>query len=68
MSQVERIYQAAGARLTPEAREAMESSRRVNKQHKYGRHKYSLADFGMTQDDVESRIAPYRARFQVPYE
>ena len=68
MSQVERIYEAAGARLTPEAREAMESSRKVNKQHKYGRHKYSLADFGMTEDDVESRISPYRARFQVPYE
>jgi hypothetical protein len=66
--QVERIYNAAGPPLTPEAREAMESSRQVNKQHKYGRHKYSLADFGMTEDDVESRIAPYRARFNVPHE
>ena len=66
--QVERIYEAAGADLTLEAREAMETSRKANKQHKYGRHKYSLADFGMTKDDVESRIAPYRARFNVPYE
>jgi hypothetical protein len=66
--QVERIYEAAGATLTPEAREEMESSRKVNKQHKYGRHKYSLADFGMTRDDVESRLAPYRTRFNVPYE
>ena len=46
----------------------MEASRKVNKQHKYGRHKYSLADFGMTKDDVESRLAPYRTRFNVPYE
>ena len=68
IAQVERIYEAAGAPLTPAAREAMVSSRKVNKQHKYGRHKYSLADFGMTKDDVESRIAPYRARFNVPYE
>jgi hypothetical protein len=66
--EVERIYAAAGGRLTSEAREAMATSRKVNKQHKYGRHKYSLADFGMTKDDVESRIAPYRARFNVPYE
>jgi uncharacterized phosphosugar-binding protein len=66
--QVARIYEAAGAALTPEARDAMEASRKVNKQHKYGQHKYSLADFGMTEDDVESRIAPYRARFNVPYE
>lgn len=68
ISEVERIYAAAGALLTPEARDAMEASRKVNKQHKYGRHKYSLADFGMTEDDVESRIAPYRTRFNVPYE
>jgi len=68
IAQVERIYEAAGAPVTPAAREAMVSSRKVNKQHKYGRHKYSLADFGMTKDDVESRIAPYRARFNVPYE
>jgi hypothetical protein len=66
--QVEHVYEAAGAKLTPAARSAMEASRKVNKQHKYGRHKYSLADFGMTKDDVESRIAPYRARFSVPYE
>jgi len=66
--QVERIYEVAGAELTPEARAAMETSRKANKQHKYGRHKYSLADFGMTKDDVESRIAPYRTRFNVPYE
>ena len=66
--EVERIYEAAGTPLTPEAREAMESARKVNKQHKYGRHKYSLADFGMTKDDVESRIAPYRTRFKVPHE
>ena len=66
--QVARIYDAAGLHLTAEATEAMEASRKVNKQHKYGRHKYSLADFGMTKDDVESRIAPYRARFSVPYE
>jgi hypothetical protein len=66
--EVTRIYEAAGLTLTPEAQNAMEASRKVNKQHKYGRHKYSLADFGMTKDDVESRLAPYRTRFTVPYE
>lgn len=66
--EVARIYEAAGLDLTAEARDAMEASRKVNKQHKYGRHKYSLADFGMTDEDVESRLAPYRARFNVPYE
>ncbi|MGB8331642.1 MAG: sulfotransferase, partial [Polyangiales bacterium] len=58
--QVRRIYDAAGIELRPQALEAMEASRRVNKQHKYGQHKYSLADFGMTREDVECRIAAYR--------
>jgi hypothetical protein len=68
IAEVARIYEAAGLDLTAEARKAMEASRKVNKQHKYGRHKYSLADFGMTDEDIESRLAPYRARFNVPYE
>jgi len=66
--QVHRIYEFAGIELSPDALEAMESSRKVNKQHKYGRHSYALADFGMTRDDVESRMAAYRTRFNVPYE
>lgn len=66
--QVERIYEAANKELSNEAREAMEASRRVNKQHKYGKHTYALADFGMTEDDVEPRIAEYRQHFGVPYE
>ncbi len=68
MAEVERVYDAAGMELTVEAKSAMEASRKVNKQHKYGKHKYSLSDFGLTKDDVESRIAAYRARFNVPFE
>ncbi len=68
LPQVSRIYEAAGLELTAPTIRLMQASQKVNKQHKYGRHKYSLADFGMTDSDVESRIAPYRARFNVPYE
>jgi hypothetical protein len=63
-----RIYEAAGLELTTPTVRLMQASQKVNKQHKYGRHKYSLADFGMTKEDVEPRIATYRARFDVPYE
>ncbi len=68
IGEVERIYARAGMDLTSEAHAAMDASRKVNKQHKYGRHKYALEDFGMSRDDVESRVARYRARFEVPYE
>ncbi|MDH3201006.1 MAG: sulfotransferase [Myxococcales bacterium] len=66
--EVARIYSSAGMELTPEARIAMEGSRKANKQHKYGRHKYALEDFGMAREDIESAMASYRARFEVPYE
>ena len=66
--EVERIYQAAGLELEPEALDAMQAARKVNKQHKYGRHKYAIEDFGMTREDIESRLSAYRARFDVPYE
>ncbi len=68
LSEVARIYEAGGLELTAPTVRLMQASQKVNKQHKYGRHKYSLADFGMTKEDVESRIATYRARFDVPYE
>ncbi len=68
VSEVARIYAAAGLELTAEARGVMEASRKENKQHKYGRHRYSLADFGVTKDDIECRLGAYRARFNVPYE
>ena len=68
LPEVARIYEAAGLELTAPTVRLMEASQKVNKQHRYGRHKYSLADFGMTEEDVESRIAAYRARFDVPYE
>jgi len=68
LPQVARIYEAAGLELTAPSIRLMQASQKFNKQHKYGRHKYSLADFGLTEEDVESRIAVYRARFDVPYE
>ena len=68
LPEVVRIYEAAGLELTTPTVRLMQASQKVNKQHKYGRHKYSLADFGMTKEDVEPRIATYRARFDVPYE
>ena len=68
LAEVERIYKVAGLRLTLGTRTAMEQSRKVNKQHKYGRHKYAIEDFGMTSKEIESAVAAYRTRFRVPYE
>ncbi|MEM8608635.1 MAG: sulfotransferase [Myxococcota bacterium] len=68
IAEVERVYEAADFPFSAQAHTAMEASRKANKQHKYGRHKYAIEDFGMTADDIEQRIVRYRERFQVPYE
>ena len=32
-------------------------------QHRFGRHRYDLADFGLCADALAERFAAYRARF-----
>ncbi len=34
-----------------------------NRQHKAGRHRYALADFGLTREVIDEDFADYRARF-----
>jgi hypothetical protein len=35
---------------------------------RYGRHTYSLADFGLTATELDEQFASYRERFSIPYE
>lgn len=39
-----------------------------NPQHKHGRHRYRLEAFGLQAEDLRSRFAEYRARFDIPEE
>ena len=36
-----------------------------NPQHKYGRHRYTLADFGLDGDEIDDRFKAYREHFGV---
>jgi len=36
-----------------------------NPQHKYGTHRYGLADFGLDREELTARFKPYRERFGV---
>ncbi|MEZ4334975.1 MAG: sulfotransferase [Myxococcota bacterium] len=36
-----------------------------NPQHKYGTHRYGLADFGLDAEELAARFKPYRERFGV---
>ena len=54
--------------LSPAAESAMRAFLAVNPQHKHGRHRYRLEDFGLDPRDVERRFAAYRERFAIPRE
>lgn len=45
-------YAHAGRTLTDEARRSMQRWLDDNAQHKHGQHRYALADFGLSSDDV----------------
>ncbi len=60
---VEDITSRAGLTRSPGARAAVEARRAASGQHRYGRHVYDLADFGLTPDDVRDAFADYRAAF-----
>jgi hypothetical protein len=65
---VQGVYDFLQMPFTSEAHGHMQAWLDSNKQHKHGAHKYSLGDFGLDADEVDSRMAFYRERFNIPYE
>jgi hypothetical protein len=60
---IARCYAAAGLPLEDSSLAAMREWESRNEQHKHGRHRYELADFGLTPADVTRVFSPYCARF-----
>lgn len=56
---IERIYVHAGMTLSDNARQKMIAWEKQNHQHKLGVHKYSLEDFALTEEMVNTRMASY---------
>ena len=65
---MQKIYDYLGIPLTDTACSAMQNWLDINRQHKHGAHKYSLADFGLSDEVVESKLKFYRDRFNIPVE
>ncbi|MDQ4070313.1 MAG: sulfotransferase [Actinomycetota bacterium] len=63
ISVVRTVYEQRGRALEEEAEERMRRWARENPQHKHGPHRYALADFGLTTDQVDAAFAPYMERF-----
>jgi hypothetical protein len=68
LGELRRVYEFLGVPLTPAAEDAMRGWLRDNPQHKHGRHRYSLEDFGLERAVVGRAFERYRARFGIPDE
>lgn len=56
LGQIERIYGALGEPLPERARAAMAVLDARDVQHRHGVHRYALADFGLTREDVDREL------------
>jgi hypothetical protein len=63
---VRRLYARLDRELESPAEAAMTAWLADNPQHKHGRHRYSLEQFGLTPDAVTERLGDYAARFPDP--
>ena len=63
MAVAQRIVVHAGLRWDPEVAAALRECIAVQKQHRFGRHTYSLSDFGQRESDVAGGFANYKRRF-----
>lgn len=57
------LYERAGHALTPESEQLMLGWEAANEQGKHGAHKYSLADFGLTDRVIDQYFGEYIRRF-----
>lgn len=60
---IEEIYRQAGIDLVDDARQPMAAWQADNPQHKHGRHRYDLADNGLTVEAIDHGFASYTKRF-----
>ncbi len=68
ISEIRRIYTELGMPLKPDAEQNMRRYLEENPQHKHGRHRYRLEDFGLDPELEEERFADYRSHFGIAVE
>ncbi|MBV8485638.1 MAG: sulfotransferase [Verrucomicrobia bacterium] len=65
MAVVRQIYARLGEQLSAEAEAKMERFLAENPQGKWGRHKYSLADFGLQPEAIDEQFRFYTERYDM---
>lgn len=64
MATVRGIYESFGLALTPTTEALMRDHIERERQHRYGKHTYSLSDFGLERRALEERFTRYLNRFR----
>lgn len=65
---IARAYEHFGLAWTAEAERRMRAWHAANPQHKHGGHAYTAERFGLSEDAIGERFAPYRERFGIARE
>jgi hypothetical protein len=65
MQVIERIYAFAGLELASEVAATMTQRIAAKPELSHGVHRYNVADFGMTQDEIRQRFGNYIAHFDL---
>jgi len=60
---VHRIHDEHGMGWTPEIEQAVRDGVANRPQHKQGKHRYQLADFGVDESELRETLAPYVERY-----
>lgn len=64
-----RIYNFGGIEFTPAAEQALGAwLAQSESENRHGGHRYSLADFGITRQEVDARMRFVRDKYAIPYE
>lgn len=66
VGEIKKVYAHFAEPWTSAAESAMRTFLKTNPKGKFGRHEYSLADYGLTREIVRERFAVYCQRFKVP--
>jgi predicted outer membrane lipoprotein len=63
MGAIGSIYDRLGLKLSDDAERRMNTFLRETPQDKHGVHRHNLEQYGLTEEAVQTRMAPYYARF-----
>jgi hypothetical protein len=62
---VKRIYDFCGLELSDEVEDAMRQRGKNDPERRHGQHRYDIADFGLTEDEVRERFGTYVDRYDL---